>query len=118
MFEEQKRKVRRIPIRKRIKLGYKEPIHLAYTTDFSEDGIGIETLINFDVNSIVIAEIYLDDKEPIRFKGEIIRISDEGSESLSKSKIGLKIKNVSIELQRYYKNVLDKHKKQWIKSRK
>jgi len=118
MIEEQKRKVRRVPIRKRIKLGYKEPIHLAYTTDFSEDGIAIETQINFDVNSIVTAEMYLDDKEPIRFKGEIIRISDEGSESLSKSKIGLKITNVSIELQRYYKNVLDKHKKQWIKSRK
>ncbi len=118
MFEEQKRKVRRITIRKRIKLGYKEPIHLAYTTDFSEDGIGIETQINFDVNSIVIAEIYLDDKEPIRFKGEIIRISDEGSESLSKSKIGLKIISSSIEFQDYYKNILDNHKKQWINSRK
>jgi len=118
MFEEQKRKIRRIPIKKRIKLGYKEPIHLAYTTDFSEDGIGIETQINFDVNSIVTNEMYLDDKEPIRFKAEIVRISDEGSGSLSKSEIGLKIISSSIELQRFYKNILDKYKKQWIKSRK
>ena len=57
MCNNQKRRSKRIPFRKRVKFGDKTPIHTGHTLNFSYHGVVIESSILYPSGSKIVLEI-------------------------------------------------------------
>lgn len=108
----QKRESRRVPFRKRIRLGKESPTLMAYTSDISEGGLRVESRNVYPIGTKVVIS-FSEDKVPggrnseIRVAG-IVSWSSRGLGGLSGS-MGLRFaENTDERIKQIYRERLNK----------